>query len=198
MTSDDLQDGLEEVGSRFDFGEYEIEAYLVVLEHGRLTASEIAEKTDIPQPRVYDTVRSLSENGLVELRESRPMQVLAVDPEEAFSEVQSTLSTLVGNLAERYSRPAREAEAVSLIKSRQTILRNVEDVITTAEYELVLSLTPDLLARYEEHLTERREAGVSDSTSSYSAVVMTSSTYRRMVWRDLMSETASESRAGVS
>ena len=160
MTSDDLQDGLEEVGSRFDFGEYEIEAYLVVLEHGRLTASEIAEKTDIPQPRVYDTVRSLSENGLVELRESRPMQVLAVDPEEAFSGVQSTLSTLVGNLAERYSRPAREAEAVSLIKSRQTILRYIEDVITTAQYELVLSLTPALLARYEDQLVERREAGV--------------------------------------
>jgi sugar-specific transcriptional regulator TrmB len=160
MASDDLQGSLAEVGSRFDFGEYEIEAYLAVLEHGRLTASEIAERTDIPQPRVYDTVRSLSENGLVELRESRPMQVLAVDPEEAFSDVQSTLSTLVGSLAERYETPARDSEAVSLIKSRQTILRYVEDVITAAEYELVLSLTPDLLARYEEQLAERRDAGV--------------------------------------
>jgi len=148
------------VGSRFDFGEYEIEAYLAVLEHGRLTASEIAERTDIPQPRVYDTVRSLSENGLVELRESRPMQVLAVDPEEAFSDVQSTLSTLVGDLSERYSRPTRDSEAVSLVKSRQTVLRYIEEVIATADYELVLSLTPDLLARYEKQLAERRDAGV--------------------------------------
>jgi sugar-specific transcriptional regulator TrmB len=160
MTSEDLQDGLEAVGSRFDFGEYEIEAYLAVLEHGELTAAEIAERTAIPQPRVYDTVRSLSENGLVELRESRPMRVLAVDPAEAFSEVQSTLSSLVDGLGERYQTPARDAEAVSLIKSRQTILRYVEDVITTAEYELVLSLTPELLARYEEHLLARRDAGV--------------------------------------
>ena len=160
MASDDLQGSLAEVGSRFDFGEYEIEAYLAVLEHGRLTASEIAERTDIPQPRVYDTVRSLSENGLVELRESRPMQVLAVDPEEAFSDVQSTLSTLVGDLSERYSRPTRDSEAVSLVKSRQTVLRYIEEVIATAEYELVLSLTPDLLARYEEQLAERRDAGV--------------------------------------
>ena len=160
MASDDLQGSLTEVGSRFDFGEYEIEAYLAVLEHGRLTASEIAERTDIPQPRVYDTVRSLSENGLVELRESRPMQVLAVDPEEAFSGVQSTLSTLVGDLSERYSRPTRDSEAVSLVKSRQTVLRYIEEVIATAEYELVLSLTPDLLARYEEQLAERRDAGV--------------------------------------
>ena len=160
MASDDLQGSLAEVGSRFDFGEYEIEAYLAVLEHGRLTASEIAERTDIPQPRVYDTVRSLSENGLVELRESRPMQVLAVDPEEAFSDVRSTLSTLVSGLSERYSRPTRDSEAVSLVKSRQTVLRYIEEVIATAEYELVLSLTPDLLARYEEQLAERRDAGV--------------------------------------
>jgi sugar-specific transcriptional regulator TrmB len=160
MTSEDLQDGLAEVGSRFDFGEYEIEAYLAVLEHGELTAAEIAERTAIPQPRVYDTVRSLSENGLVELRESRPMCVLAVDPAEAFSEVQSTLSSLLDGLGERYQTPARGAEAVSLIKSRQTILRYVEDVITTAEYELVLALTPELLGRYEEQLLARRDAGV--------------------------------------
>lgn len=160
MTSDDLQRTLEDVGSRIDLGEYEIEAYLVILEHGRLTASEVAERTDIPQPRVYDTVRSLSENGLVELRESRPMEILAVDPAEAFTNVQSTLSTLVEDLSKRYTSPPRDSEAVSLIKSRQTILRYIEDVITTAEYELVLSLTPDLLSRYEEDLMERRDAGV--------------------------------------
>jgi sugar-specific transcriptional regulator TrmB len=161
MTSDDLQRGLEEVAATFDFGEYETEAYLAVLQHGQLTASEIAEKTDIPQPRVYDTVRSLAEIGLVELQESRPIKVLAVDPEEAFDDVQSTLSTLVGSLSERYRAPARDAEAVSLIRSRQTILRYLAEVISGAEYELVLSLTPDLLARFEDDLVERREAGVS-------------------------------------
>ena len=160
MTSDDLQRALEAMGTTFDFGEYETEAYLAVLEHGQLTASEIAEKTDIPQPRVYDTVRSLSENGLVELRESRPIQVLAVDPEEAFGDVQSTLGTLVEGLSDRYRAPARDAEAVSLVTSRQTILRYIEEVIAGAEYELVLSLTPDLLARFESELAERRAADV--------------------------------------
>lgn len=75
MNSDDLRRRMEQVGDRFDFGEYEIEAYLAVLDHGELTASEIAERTSIPQPRVYDTVRKLSDRGMVELRESRPMRV---------------------------------------------------------------------------------------------------------------------------
>jgi len=160
MSSDDLRRELAAVGARFDFGEYEAEAYVTILEHGSLTASELAEKTDIPQPRVYDTVRSLAENGLVELRESRPMRVLAIDPEEAFTDVRSTLDDLVTGLSERYRAPARDSEVVSLVKSRQTILRYLEEVISTAEYELVLALTPTLLSRYEEQLAERRDAGV--------------------------------------
>jgi sugar-specific transcriptional regulator TrmB len=161
MSSDDLRATLEMVGRRFDFGEYESEAYLTILEHGRLTASEIAERTDIPQPRVYDTVRSLAENGLVELRESRPMQVLAVDPEEAFGEIRQSLDDLVDDLGATYTQPARDSEAVSLIKSRSTILRYLGEIIASAEYELVISLTPSLVGRFEDELRERREAGVS-------------------------------------
>jgi sugar-specific transcriptional regulator TrmB len=160
MTDDDLQRTLAAVGAQFDFGEYEIEAYVTVLEHGRLTASEIAEKTDIPQPRVYDTVRSLAEHGVVEIHESRPMQVVAIDPAEAFGDVRTTLDDLVENLERRYTAPSRGPEAVSLVKSRRTILRYLEDVITTAEYELMLSLTPDLLARFEDDLADRRADGV--------------------------------------
>ncbi len=160
MGNTDLERELAAVGDRFDFGEYETEAYITILEHGSLTASEIADKTDIPQPRVYDTVRSLADIGLVELHESRPMRVVAIDPEEAFTQVRSTLDDLVAGLAERYVTPARNDEVVSLVKSRQTIFRYIEEVIAAAEYELVLALTPDLLARYEELLVEKREAGV--------------------------------------
>ncbi|PSQ47389.1 ArsR family transcriptional regulator [Halobacteriales archaeon SW_7_65_23] len=160
MDEDDMYRQLEAVGAQFDFGEYEAKAYVTILEHGSLTAPEVAEKTDIPQPRVYDTVRSLADNGLIELHESRPMRVVAVDPEDAFTNIRSTLDNLVADLSDRFRAPARDAEAVSFVTSRQTIRRYLEEVISTAEYELVLSLTPSLLSRYEEQLIERREAGV--------------------------------------
>ncbi|MEF8812219.1 MAG: TrmB family transcriptional regulator [Halovenus sp.] len=161
MEDDDLSGHLERLGERFDFGEYEIEAYLTVLDHGKLTASEIAEKTDIPQPRVYDTVRSLADDGFVELRDSRPLEVLAVDPEEAFDNVRVTLDDLVEDLTRQYTSPSRDVEAVWLVTSRQTILRYLEDVIAGAEYELVLSLSPRLLGRFEEQLAARQDEGVS-------------------------------------
>ena len=159
--TDDLRATLDHVGDRFDLGEYEIDAYLAVLEHGELTASDIADRTDIPQPRVYDTVRSLSDRGLVELRESRPMKVVAVDPEDAFGDLRSSFTQMVDELEARYTAPTRETEAVSLVKSRSTILRYLEEVIRGAEYELALSLTPDLLRRFRDDLTRKIREGVS-------------------------------------
>ena len=158
--ADDLRVTMERVGERFNLGEYEIDAYLAVLEHGELTASEIADGTEIPQPRVYDTVRSLSDRGLVELRESRPMKIVAVDPEDAFGDVRSSLTEMVDELEARYTAPARDTEAVSLVKSRSTILRYVEEIVSEAEYELALSLTPDLLRRFHDDLAAAVESGV--------------------------------------
>ncbi|QLG26539.1 TrmB family transcriptional regulator [Halorarum halophilum] len=158
--ADDLRSTMERVGERFNLGEYEIDAYLAVLERGELTASEIASETDIPQPRVYDTVRSLSDRGLVELRESRPMKIVAVDPGEAFGDIRSSLAEMVDELEARYTAPTRDTEAVSLVKSRSTILRYLEEVIEQAEYELTISLTPDLLRRFRETLSDRVSEGI--------------------------------------
>ncbi|RLM68779.1 HTH-type sugar sensing transcriptional regulator TrmB [Halorubrum sp. Atlit-26R] len=159
--TDDLRDTLDRVGDRFNLGEYEIDAYLAVLEHGELTASDIADRTDIPQPRVYDTVRSLSDRGLVELRESRPMKIVAVDPDDAFGDLRSSFAEMVDELEARYTAPTRETEAVSLVKSRSTILRYLEEVIANAEYELALSLTPGLLRRFRDELAAKVAEGVS-------------------------------------
>ncbi|MFC6798812.1 MULTISPECIES: HTH-type sugar sensing transcriptional regulator TrmB [unclassified Haladaptatus] len=159
MTTD-LYRSLEALSSRFSFGEYETRAYLTILEHGEVTASEISEYTDIPQPRVYDTVRTLSDHGLVELQETRPLRVLAIDPEEAFADYRTSLESVVTGLEDLYTAPKRQTEAASLVKSSATINRYLEDVIQTAEYELILSLSPDLLATFEDALAAKIDDGV--------------------------------------
>ncbi|WP_436934054.1 HTH-type sugar sensing transcriptional regulator TrmB [Halovenus marina] len=160
MVDEEMSERLEAVAARLDFSEYEARAYITILEQGSLTATDLADQADIPQPRIYDTVRNLADSGLVELHESRPMRVVAVDPDQAFADVRETLSELVETLSERFRAPARNSEAVTLISSQQTVRRYLEDVITSAEHELVLSLTPDLLARFESDLAACRDADV--------------------------------------
>ena len=161
MSDQDLRGTVERVGRGFDLGEYEVEAYLTVLRHGELTASDIADRTDIPQPRVYDTVRSLGDRGLVELRESRPMKVVALSPADAFEGLQESFTEMVSALEDEYTQPARDTEAVSLVKSRSTIVRYFEEVIDAADFELVCSLTPSLLERFADDLAAAKDRGVS-------------------------------------
>jgi sugar-specific transcriptional regulator TrmB len=160
MPDEELQGSLERLVEAFDLGAYEIETYLAVLEHGELTASEVADTTDVPQPRVYDTARSLAERGLLELHESRPMRIVARDPSRAFADIQSSLSDTVASLERHYTTPSRGNEAVSLVTSRSTIRRYFEDVIGSAEYELTLSLTPELLDAFEDALAAAINRGV--------------------------------------
>lgn len=160
MADEELQGSLERLTDAFDLGAYEIETYLAVLEHGERTASQVANATDVPQPRVYDTARSLAERGLVELHESRPMRIVARDPSQAFGELQSSLSDMVASLERYYTAPSRGSEAASLVKSRSTIRRYFGEVIESAEYELTLSLTPELLETFADDLSATADRGV--------------------------------------
>jgi sugar-specific transcriptional regulator TrmB len=161
MSEEDPRQSLDDLVDAFDLGSYEVAAYLAVLEAGELTAGDIADHADIPQPRVYDTVRSLADRGLVELHESRPMRVVAVDPAEAFAVYRSALSDAVSSLESLYTRPERGQEAVSLVRSSRSIRRYMGDVIERAEFELTASLTPELLDHFADDLAAARERDVS-------------------------------------
>lgn len=160
MTPEELRRAIHRVGERFDLGDYEFQAYLSVLRHGRMSASDIAAETDIPQPRVYDTVRSLRDLGLVELREGRPLEVVAIDPARVFEDVRGSIDALVAELESMYTAPVPVEEALSLVTSRSTILRHLQGTIEAAEYELTLAMTPDLLDRFEPAIAETRAAEV--------------------------------------
>lgn len=89
------------------------------------------------------------------------MQIVAVDPEESFGNLQSSFAAMIDELAARYTAPARETEAVSLVKSRSTIIRYLEETIENAAFELALSLTPELLERFSDLLETKIDDGVS-------------------------------------
>lgn len=160
MTPEELRRQLRTLGDRLSLSEYELEAYLTVLQHGRMDASDLAEEADIPQPRVYDTARSLRDTGLVELRETRPMQIVAVDPAEAFEDLHGSLDAITSGLETMFTEPVGADEAVSLVKTRSSILRHLENTIESAEYELTCALTPGLLERFESLLEAARSREV--------------------------------------
>ncbi|MFB6118457.1 TrmB family transcriptional regulator [Halosegnis sp.] len=161
MTDRDLRTLTERLGAGLEFGEYELAVYLTVLEHGELTAPELARRADVPKTRVYDTARDLADRGLVEVHETRPMRVAAADPEAAFAEFRDSLDDLVEAFDDRYVEPELGGEAVSLVTSRRSILRHLDAVVDAAEYELSLSIPVALLNRLAPALRELEDVHVS-------------------------------------
>jgi hypothetical protein len=69
------------------------------------------------------------------------LQQLAKDAQKvSYDEYTEAVSKMIDELEARYTAPARDTEAVSLVKSRSTILRYLEDVdpeAFEAEWDLV-------------------------------------------------------------
>ncbi|MEM0324539.1 MAG: helix-turn-helix domain-containing protein [Candidatus Aenigmatarchaeota archaeon] len=62
---------------------YERKLYLALLLKGNATAGELAELTQVPRSRTYDTLESLADKGFVIIQQTRPVRFIAIDPEEA-------------------------------------------------------------------------------------------------------------------
>ena len=65
--------------------EYEAKAYLSLAKNGSLTADKVSSIANIPLPRVYDTMVSLSKRGLVIVSKTRPQGFRVTDPSQIFN-----------------------------------------------------------------------------------------------------------------
>lgn len=63
--------------------EYEAKSFVALSRLPKGTAKEISETSDVPRTRVYDAIRVLESEGLVEIQHSSPQQFRAVPTEEA-------------------------------------------------------------------------------------------------------------------
>ena len=77
--SEDAKKVLHEVG----LTEYETRAYLILLEQGVMTASEVSEHGGIPYSKVYETLNSLEKKGWVEAERGRPTRYFPKAPSES-------------------------------------------------------------------------------------------------------------------
>lgn len=71
-----MQEALESLG----LTTYEAKALGHLLRHGERTGPEMSREAGIPFGRVYDTLNSLQERGLVTVRSGRPKRYRAIDP----------------------------------------------------------------------------------------------------------------------
>lgn len=159
MNGSTLTTVLEDAG----LSPYQAEAYVTVLELGSASATDVADKSGVPDPRIYDVLRDLEQRGYVETYEQDSLHVRAYSPE-------SVLEDLRGR-AERFEDAANEIEGlwespeidshtVSLVKRIDTVLDKAEAKIRAAENQVLIAVSQSQYVRLRDALKDAHDRGV--------------------------------------
>ncbi|ADT84810.1 TrmB family transcriptional regulator [Thermococcus barophilus] len=160
MSEKELKGLLRELG----FSEYEVSAYLTLIKEGPLTAGELATLSKVPQPRIYDVIRTLMGKGFVITIGGRPKKVVAVNPEKVFSEIERKyvrkVSLVKEMLKEIYNPRDGEIGNIIVVKSKITFEKYVKDAIKNAKRHISLALPISFLKRIQDDLIKKKKMGV--------------------------------------
>ncbi|ASJ07925.1 TrmB family transcriptional regulator [Thermococcus siculi] len=154
----------------FGLNEYEVRAYLTLIKNGPLTAGELAALSEVPQPRIYDVIRTLMAKGFVTTSQGRPKQVIPLNPESVMEAMKRRYNEKIESLKtalERLYTPHGEVGSVTVVKSRITLEEYVKRAVNNANFHLSMALPLEFLKNLEDALKRKKEAGVHINLFTY-------------------------------
>lgn len=156
MSDDDAKLAMlrETLQENVGMSKYEADVYLALVRGGTSTMTDLADRSDVPKQRVYDTVSSLRESGFVEVIDDYPRKAYAVDPAEALSAVQERVERAEEHLETLHETVETVESGVALFKSESTIQKYIDDLISTAERDILLLIPYDRLGEVDDRLAD--------------------------------------------
>jgi len=157
----------ETVGLLQDLGlkEYEARCFLALTQASTATAKEISDHSEVPRTRVYDAIRVLEAEGLVEVQHSSPQQFRAVSVDEATATLRRKYDDRLDTLESYLDSLEREGEADELDQVQEVWSLAGQDGITSRTLDIVEAAEDEilLLAVDEEILSEDLLAALTDA-----------------------------------
>jgi sugar-specific transcriptional regulator TrmB len=143
--SEDAKKILHQVG----LTEYETRAYLILLERGVMTASEVSEHGGVPYSKVYETLNSLERKGWIEAERGRPSRYFPKAPSESLEAARLRLEDMVsswkrvilGELQPLYEkRELMEKPDIWILRGEFSILAKLKEMLDVAKNELMIAV----------------------------------------------------------
>jgi sugar-specific transcriptional regulator TrmB len=143
-----ISENTREILREMGLNAYEIDAYIVLLEGGQMTAMEISREASVPYSKIYDVLNSLKEKGWVKSAESRPFKYYPVPPVEAMTATKIRLedkyqnweSTIAEELQPLYEkRELVERPDMLILRGQQAVLTKLEEVLIKAVKEIMIA-----------------------------------------------------------
>ncbi|WP_435346519.1 TrmB family transcriptional regulator [Haloarchaeobius sp. HRN-SO-5] len=159
MESEELRDVLEEAG----LSPYQANAYVALLDLGTASARELVEASDVPDPRIYDVVRSLEDRGYVETYQNDNLRARAHSPADVLDDLTSRADRLedaASEIEERWEQPELDRHSASIVKRFETVVDRARMFIEEAENQIQVSASPEQFEQLEDALADAIDRGV--------------------------------------
>lgn len=153
----DITERLISLLRELGFKPYEAKAYIALLQLHSATASEIALKTGIPQPRIYDVLNSLVEKGFLEVILTKPRKFRVVKPDLTIPRLARNIMCRIKmlekdvlemiNYLRRGKAEALKEPYITMIKNQQVVFDKLANLIRTSTIDCVMCLPINLLGK---------------------------------------------------
>jgi len=150
-TFDNVQEAVD-VLQQLGLKEYEARCFVGLSQLSAGTAKQLSEMTDVPRTRVYDAVRVLEAQGLVEIQHSSPRKFRAVSLSEATETLRSQYETRVDRLQDALDDIEQDdatdessIQEVWSMSGSAAIENRTETLLTGADSEIVFVIGDESL-----------------------------------------------------
>ena len=146
------------------FTVYEAKAYVALLKEPHATGYEVAKRSGIPASKIYEVLNKLQEREVIQVLGSDPRRYVPFPPEEILKKLKAdflhSVTYLEEKLSEMYRRDGYEQHYIWNISGEENIFRKLEELISSAEKEIYISIWAEELERLHTTLEAREQAGV--------------------------------------
>lgn len=156
--------------NRLGLTKYESEAYIGLVQGGKMTVKKLVQNTGIPQSRSYDTLGSLVKYGMVEQTPvednkngRKEKQFRAVEPEIAVQNLFSYFSFAKDEaIAELQKIKSKKNKSSHIweIQSKKNIIQTARNLIRRADYEIFLITGYEMLKELSKDIFKAKDRNI--------------------------------------
>jgi sugar-specific transcriptional regulator TrmB len=160
MDTESLVEVLEAAG----LSPYQADAYVALLDLGTASATDVADASDVPGPRIYDVLESLEDRGYVETFEQASIRVRAHSPSTVLEDLKGRADRLeraAEEVEKRWDQPELAAGDASIVTRFRTVITRAKSFIAEANHQILLSATVENLERLQPAIEDAADRGVS-------------------------------------
>ena len=145
----DLIEKLKDIG----FNSYEAKVYIALLKKYPATGYEVSKLANIPQSRVYDTLKVLEDKNIVSSNNSKPVAYIPVKPKQILNSYKKKFTSSI-NYLEKYLPNVKDDynEPILTVCGRQKIQDKITEIIRNAKHEIYIEIWSQEYKIFEKEL----------------------------------------------